>query len=152
MNYLCELLKNIDDFSQPRGGTLVSLGSFVFSGLLCFRSHSLIWNLNLILNMLTKLTRQKGGGQLWAWTIEIFEYLNKMALEYFLYSNLCHFPSTNIFGYLFVDFWMTEYIRIFIFKYLTILIYSNICPKPYSNICLSIFNEQWESWSNLCIK
>ena len=35
--------------------------------------------------------------------IRILEYLNKMTLEYYLYSYLCHFPSTNIFGYSFLD-------------------------------------------------
>ena len=36
--------------------------------------------------------------------IRIFEYSNKMALKYYSYSHSCHFPSTNIFGYSFVDF------------------------------------------------
>ena len=34
--------------------------------------------------------------------MQIFEDLNEMALEYYLFS--CHFPSTNILGYSFVDF------------------------------------------------
>ena len=69
----------------------------------------------------------------WRWTravmstnIRIFEYSNKMALEYYSYSYSCHFPSTNIFGYSFVDFWTAEYIRIFIRKFSKIWIYLNI--------------------------
>ena len=42
--------------------------------------------------------------------IQILEYSNKMAIEYYSYSYMCHFPSMNIFGYSFVDFWTTEYI------------------------------------------
>ena len=51
--------------------------------------------------------------------IGILEYSNKMALKYYSYSYLCHFPSTNILEYSFVDFWTTEYIQ--------------ICPKYYTN-------------------
>ena len=51
-------------------------------------------------------------------SIRMFKYSNKMALEYNLYSYLCHFPSSDIFGYSFVDFWTTEYIQIFIRKLL----------------------------------
>ena len=36
-----------------------------------------------------------------------------MALKYYLYMSLCHFPSSNMFIYSFVDFWTTEYIQIF---------------------------------------
>ena len=74
--------------------------------------------------------------------IGIFEYSNKMALEYYLYLHSCHFPSTNIFGYSFVDFWTTEYIKIFVCKFLEIQIYLNIYSEPYLNICQSIFNEK----------
>ena len=43
---------------------------------------------------------------------QIFKYLNinKMTLKYYLYSYLCHFPSANILGYSFIDFWTTKYI------------------------------------------
>ena len=75
--------------------------------------------------------------------IQIFKYSNKMALEYYSYSYLCHFPSSNIFGYSFVDFWTTKYIRIFFCKFLKIQIFLNICYELYFNICLSMFNEQW---------
>ena len=74
--------------------------------------------------------------------IRIFEYSNKMALKYYSYLYSCHFPSTNIFGYSFVDFWTTEYIQIFVCKFLKIRIYLIICSEPHSNICASIFNEQ----------
>ena len=50
--------------------------------------------------------------------ILIFKYQNKMALKYYLYLYSCHFPSTNVFGYSFVDFWTTEFIRIFVCKFL----------------------------------
>ena len=49
--------------------------------------------------------------------IQIFEYSIKMALEYYSYSYSCHFPSTNILGYSFVDFWTTKYIQIFVRKF-----------------------------------
>ena len=79
-----------------------------------------------------------------------------MALEYYLYSYSCHFSSSNIFGYSFIDFWKTEYIWILVWKLFFKKICSNICFELYSNICLSMFNELchslWESGSNLCIK
>ena len=75
-------------------------------------------------------------------SIRIFEYLNKMALEYYLYSHSCHFPSTNILGYSFVDFWTTKYIRMIVCKFLKIRIYLNICSEPHFNIYLFIFNEK----------
>ena len=84
--------------------------------------------------------------------IRIFEYSNKMALEYYSYSYSCHFPSTNIFGYSFVDFWTTEYIWIFIRKFSKIRISLNICSELYFNIWLPIFNEKSKSRYNLCIK
>ena len=84
--------------------------------------------------------------------IWIFEYSNKMALKYYSYSYSCHFSSTNIFGYSFVDFWTTEYIRIFVRKFLKIRIYLNICTEPYFNICLSTFNEKSKSRYSLCTK
>ena len=59
--------------------------------------------------------------------IQIFEYSNKIALKYYLY--LYHSPSTNIFGYSFIDFWTTENTKYCIF--------SNICFELYYNICLS---------------
>ena len=65
-----------------------------------------------------------------------------MALKYFSYSYSCHFPSTNIIGYSFVNFWTTQYIPIFICKFLKIQNYLNICSETYFNICLSIFNEK----------
>ena len=74
--------------------------------------------------------------------IQILEFFNKMALEHYLYFHLCHFPSTNIFGYSFVDFWTTEYIKKIVSKFLEIRIYLNICSEPYFNICLPIFNEK----------
>ena len=49
--------------------------------------------------------------------IRIFKYSNKMALKYYSYLYSCHFPNTNIFGYSFVDFWTTEYIRICVRKF-----------------------------------
>ena len=84
--------------------------------------------------------------------IRIFEYSNKTALEYYSYSYLCHFPTTHIFGYSFVDFWTTEYIQIFVRKFSKIRLYLNICSEPYFNIQLSIFNEKGKSRYNLCIK
>ena len=84
--------------------------------------------------------------------IRIFKYSNKIALEYYLYLYSCHFPSTNIFGYSFIDFWTTKYIRIFVCKFSKIRIYLNICSEPYFNIQLSIFNEKSKSRYNLCIK
>ena len=75
-----------------------------------------------------------------------------MALEYYLYSYLCHFPGTNKFGYSFVDFWTTKYIRIFVRKFKKIQLYMNVCSKPYFNIQLSIFNENSKYKYNLCIK
>ena len=84
--------------------------------------------------------------------IRIVEYSNKMALKYYSYSYSCHFPSTNIFRYSFVDFWTTEYIRIFVRKFSKIRLYLNICSEPYFNIQLSIFNEKRKSRYNLCIQ
>ena len=75
-----------------------------------------------------------------------------MAFEYYSYLYLCHFPITNIFGYSFVDFWTTEYIRIFVPKFSKMWIYLNICSEPYFNIRLSLFNEKSKSRYNLCIK
>ena len=63
-----------------------------------------------------------------------------MALKYYSYS--CHSPSSNILEYSFVDFWTTEYIRIYVRKFSKIRIFSNTCFEPYDNICLSMFNEQ----------
>ena len=71
-----------------------------------------------------------------------FKYSNKMVLAYYSYSYLCHFSSTNIFGYSFVDFWTTEYIWIFVRKFWKIRIYLNICSELYFNICLSFFDEK----------
>ena len=79
-----------------------------------------------------------------------FEYLNNIAFKYYLYLYLCHFPSKNIFGNLLVDFWMTEYIRIFVRKFMKIQIYMNIGSKSHFNICLSIFNEQFKYGSDSC--
>ena len=84
--------------------------------------------------------------------IRIFEYLNKIALEYYSYSYSFHFSSTNIFRYWFVDFWTTEYIRIFVRKLLKIGIYLNIYSEQYFNICLSIFDEKSTSRYSLCTK
>ena len=74
--------------------------------------------------------------------IRIFEYSIKIDLKYYLYSYSCHFSSTNIFGYLFVDFWTTKYIRIFVCEFSKIRLYLNICSEPYFNIQLSIFIEK----------
>ena len=84
--------------------------------------------------------------------IRIFEYSNKMSLEYYSYLYLCNFSSTNIFGYSFVEFWTTEYILIFIRKFSKIWLYLNICSEPYYNIQLYIFNEKSKSRYNLYIK
>ena len=84
--------------------------------------------------------------------IRIFEYLNKMTLEYYSYSYSCHFPSRNIFRYSFVDFWTTEYIRIFVCKFLKIWIYLNIYSKLNFYIFLSIFNAKCKSRYILCIQ
>ena len=53
-----------------------------------------------------KITRNLSdlAGSLRSANILILKYSNKMAIEYYLYSYLGHFPSTNIFGYSFVDF------------------------------------------------
>ena len=75
-----------------------------------------------------------------------------MALEFYSYSYSCHFSSTNIFGYSFVDFFTSEYIRIFVRKFSKIRVYSNICSEPFFNIQLSIFNEKRKFRNNLCIK
>ena len=75
-----------------------------------------------------------------------------MAHEYYSYSYSCHFPSTNIFGYSFVDFLTTEYIRIFVRKFSKNRICLNVCSKPYFNIQLNIFNEKNKSRYNLCMK
>ena len=56
--------------------------------------------------------------------IPIFQYSNKIALEYYFYLFLCHFPSMNIFGYSLVDFWTTKYILIFVCKFEYILIFA----------------------------
>ena len=82
--------------------------------------------------------------------IRIFEYYNKMGLEYYLY--LCNFPTTNIFGYSFVDFWTTKYIWIYARKFLKIQIILNIFSESYFSICLFIFDEKSKSLYNLCIK
>ena len=74
--------------------------------------------------------------------IQIFEYSNKMAFEYYSYLYSWHFPSMNIFGYSFVDFWTTKYIWIFVHKFSKIRIYLNSCSEPYFNIRLSIFIEK----------
>ena len=74
--------------------------------------------------------------------IWIFEYLNKMALKYYSYSYSCHFPSTNIFGYSFEDFWTTDFIQIIFCKFSNIQIFFNICSEPYFIIQLSIFNKK----------
>ena len=76
---------------------------------------------------------------LYQWWAQIFEYLNKKALEYYSYSYSCHFPSTNMFGYSFVDFWTTKYIQIFVCKFFKILIYLNIWI--YSDIHSLIFGQ-----------
>ena len=66
-----------------------------------------------------------------------------MALKYYSYLHSCqYFLSKNIFGYSFVDFWTTEYIKIFVCKFLEIRIYLNIRSEPYFDICLSILNKQ----------
>ena len=69
-----------------------------------------------------------------------------MALKYYSYSYSFQFPSRNIFGYSFVDFWKTKYIQIFVRKFFKIRIYLNICSEPYFNICLSIFNGKKLPW------
>ena len=84
--------------------------------------------------------------------IRIFKYSNKMALKYYFFLHSCHFPSTNISVYSFVDFRTTKYIRIFIRKFLDIQIYLNICSEHYFNICLAIFNEKSIFKYNLCIQ
>ena len=68
--------------------------------------------------------------------IQIFEYSNKMALEYYSYSYSCHFSSTNIFGY----------------SFLKIRIYLNIYSERYFDICLSICDEKSKSRYSLCTK
>ena len=82
----------------------------------------------------------------------IFEYLIEMALKYYSSSYSCHFPSTNIFGYSFIDFWTTEYIRIFVRKSSKIRLCLNICSEPYFHIQPSIVNEKSTSRYNLCIR
>ena len=66
--------------------------------------------------------------------IRIFEYSNKMALKYYSYLYACHFPSTNIFGYSFVDFWTTEYIQIFAQNLILIFDYLFLMKKVYLDI------------------
>ena len=82
----------------------------------------------------------------------IFKYSKKISLEYYSYLYFCHFPSTNIFGYSFVEFSTTEYILIFIRKFFNIQIFLNICSDPYFNICLYICNLKSKSRYALCIK
>ena len=114
---------------------------------------SLLQGINSWSNMFClELVYKEGVGSVMITNIQIFEYSNKMALKYYLYSYLCHFPSTNIFGYSFVDFWTTEYIQIFVCKFSKIRLYLNICSESYFNIQLSIFNEKSKSGHNLCIK
>ena len=48
------------------------------------------------------------------WWVKIFEYSNKMTLEYYSDSYSCYFRSTNIFGNLLGKYVAPEYIRIFI--------------------------------------
>ena len=86
------------------------------------------------------------------WWARIFEYSNKMALKYYLYSYLFHFPSKNIFGLSFVHFRTTQYIQIFASKISKFGINLNICSEPYSNNCLWFFNEKSISRYNLWIK
>ena len=78
------------------------------------------------------------------WRAWIFEYLNKIALEYYLYSYSCYFPSTNIFWFLFVGSWTTKYFQIFHRIFLKIWIYLYICSEPFFNICMSIFSDEYE--------
>ena len=62
---------------------------------------------------------------------QLFKYWNKMALKHNLYFYAWHFSGKNMFGYSCVDFWVTNYIWIFVYKLLKILIYKNICPENY---------------------
>ena len=48
------------------------------------------------------------------WWVQIFQYWNKMTLEYYLYLYSCYFRNTNIFGYLFGKYVASKYILIFI--------------------------------------
>ena len=77
--------------------------------------------------------------QWWVW---IFEYSNKMTLEYYLYSYSCYFQSTNIFGYLFGKYVASKNIRIFI-RYIT------WHPNIYwIFVCVHfiIFAHHWLGW------
>ena len=48
------------------------------------------------------------------WWIQIFKYLNKMTLKYYLYLYLCYFRSTNIFRYSFGKYVASKYILVFV--------------------------------------
>ena len=78
--------------------------------------------------------------------------VKKMALKYYLYLYSCDFPSTNIFGYSFEDFWFTEYIQILVRKFFKIRIYLNMCSEPDLNVSQLIFNEKSIFRYSLCIK
>ena len=81
-------------------------------------------------------------GSVMSMNIWILDYKNKMALKYYSYLYLRHFPSTNIFKYSFVDFWTNKYIRIFVRKFFKIKINLNICSEPYLNVSLSFLMKK----------
>ena len=77
---------------------------------------------------------KKSFNQWWVW---IFEYSNKMSLEYYSYSYPCYFRNTNIFEYSFGKYVASKYIWIFvryIMWYLNIFGYSFVSILWYSLI------------------
>ena len=82
------------------------------------------------------------------WWVQIFEYLNKMTLEYYSYSYSCYFQSTNLFGYSFGKYMASEYIWIFVwyimwhpnifgYSFVSILWYSLITVSCSGVSCVS---------------
>ena len=82
----------------------------------------------------------------------MFECSNNMALEYYYYLYVLLFPSTNILGYSFLDFWTTKYIQIFVCTFLKLQTYSNICSEPFFHIYLPILIKEKKLRHTLSIK
>ena len=72
------------------------------------------------------------------WWAQISIYSNKIALEYYLYLYLGHFPILNMFGFSFEDFWTAEYILIFVYswKYKYFQIFSLNLILIFACLCL----------------
>ena len=66
------------------------------------------------------------------------------------WSYLWHFPGTNTFIYLFIDFLTPKCIWIYMLAN-SWKLFSSICSKAFSNICFSMFYKHCKSGSNLFI-